>query len=211
MLYAFCIYAVILCNLHIAIRNRSMRSTGIKTRLSHAQWSLKPQDLAMALKLVCLAGEKFTYSDLASAMHMSRFEAHACMSRLSAARLLTDLEGAPALVMPAFRPLLLQGAPYFFPAVRGELSVGFPTAYGVDPLKSKVLFADELPPVWPHEDGTTRGVILLPLYPKLPLAAKQDQALYELLALFDALRIGQAREREMARAFLEDRLKRETP
>ena len=89
--------------------------------------------------------------------------------------------------------------------------MGFPTAYGVDPLKSKVLFADELPPVWPHEDGTTRGVILLPLYPKLPLAAKQDQALYELLALFDALRIGQAREREMARAFLEDRLKRETP
>jgi hypothetical protein len=191
--------------------DHSMRSTGIKARLSHAQWSLKPQDLAMALKLVGLAGEKVIYTELARAMHMSQFEAHACMARLSAARLLTEVAGAPALVMPAFRPLLLQGAPYFFPAVRGELTVGFPTAYGVEPLKSLVMFADELPPVWPHEDGTTRGVMLLPLYPKLPLAALQDPALYELLALFDALRIGQAREREMAKALLEERLKRGAP
>lgn len=45
--------------------------------------------------------------------------------------------------------------------------------------------------------------MLLPLYPKLPLAAVQDPALYELLALFDALRIGQARERDLARTLLE--------
>ena len=51
-----------------------------------------------------------------------------------------------------------------------------------------------------------RGSALLPLYPKLPLAASKDQPLYELLALFDALRIGQAREREMARKLLEERL-----
>jgi hypothetical protein len=188
-----------------------MGSTGIKARLSHAQWSLKPQDLAMALKLVCLAGERMAYVELARAMHMSQFEAHACMARLSAARLLTEVGGAPALVMPAFRPLLLQGAPYFFPAVRGEVTMGFPTAHGAEPLKSMLMFADELPPVWPHEDGSTRGAMLLPLYPKLPLAALQDPALYELLALFDALRIGQAREREMARGRLEEQLKREGP
>jgi hypothetical protein len=187
--------------------SESMSSTGIKARLSHAQWSLKPQDLAMALKLVCLAGERVIYADLARAMHMSQFEAHACLARLSAARLLTEVAGAPALVMPAFRPLLLQGAPYFFPAVRGEVTVGFPTAYGVEPLKSLVMFADELPPVWPHADGPLRGSTLLPLYPKLPLAAQADSCLYELLALFDALRIGQARERELARGLLEERLK----
>lgn len=184
-----------------------MSSSGIKSRLSHAQWSLKPQDLAMALKLVCLGGRKLPYAELAKAMHLSTFEAHACLARLSAARLLTEVEGAPALVMPAFRPLLLQGAPYFFPAVRGEVTVGYPTAFGVEPLKSKLLLADELPPVWPHPDGTVRGTTLLPLYPKLPLAALQDPALYELLALFDALRMGQARERELARGLLEDRLK----
>jgi hypothetical protein len=184
-----------------------MSSSGIKSRLSHAQWSLKPQDLAMAFKLVCLGGQKMSYIELARAMQMSQFEAHACMARLTSARLLTQVDGAPALVMPAFRPLVLQGAAYFFPAVRGEVTVGFPTAYGVEPLKSKVLFSDELPPVWPHPDGPVRGSTLLPLYPKLPLAAQADPALYELLALFDALRIGQARERELARSLLEERLK----
>ena len=84
--------------------------------------------------------------------------------------------------------------------------MGFPTAYGVEPFKSKMLFADEMPPVWPHANGSVRGTMLLPLYPKLPLAAVADAALYELLALFDALRIGQARERDMARELLEARL-----
>ena len=183
-----------------------MRSSGIKSRLEHAQWSLKPQDLAMAFKLVCLGGQKLPYTALAQAMHMSQFEAHACMARLSGARLLAQVNDVPTLVMAAFRPMVVHGAPYFFPAVRGEITMGFPTAYGVEPLKSKVLFADETPPVWPHADGPVRGSALLPLYPKLPVAAAQDPALYELLALFDALRIGQAREREMARKLLEERL-----
>jgi len=160
----------------------------------------------MAFKLVCLAGQKLPYTALGQALHMSQFEAHACMARLTAARLVVDVNGTPTLVMAAFRPMVLHGAPYFFPAVRGEITMGFPTAYGVEPLKSKVLFADETPPVWPHADGPVRGSMLLPLYPKLPLAAVNDPPFYELLALFDALRIGQAREREMARKILEERL-----
>ena len=139
-----------------------MSSSGIKSRLSHAQWTLKPQDLAVAFKLVCLKGQRLPYAALAHALHLSPFEAHACIARLSASRLLTEVDGVPSLVMPAFRPLVLQGAVYFFPPVRGEVTVGFPTAHGAEPLKSKVLFADELPPVWPHPDGTTRGSTLLP-------------------------------------------------
>ncbi len=183
-----------------------MASSGIKSRLSHSQWSLKPQDLAMAFKLVCLGRKRLSYVELAEVMHLSQFEAHACMVRLTSARLLTEVDDMPSLVMAAFRPMVLHGAPYFFPAVRGEITMGFPTAYGIEPLKSQVLFADELPPVWPHADGPVRGSILLPLYPKLPLAAARDQPFYTLLALFDALRIGQAREREMARRYLEERL-----
>lgn len=183
-----------------------MISTGIKSRLSQAQWSLKPQDLAMAFKLVSMKGQKLPYAVMAQAMHLSQFEAHACVSRLTASRLLTEVNGLPALVMPAFRPLVLEGAAYFFPAVRGEVTVGFPTAYGVEPLKSTLLFTDELPPVWPHAEGTVRGSTLLPLYPRLPLAAQSDPVFYELLALFDALRIGQAREKAMVRKLLEERL-----
>ena len=46
----------------------------------------------------------------------------------------------------AVRGPCLHGAAYFFSAVRGGITMGFPTAYGVEPLKSKVLFADETPP-----------------------------------------------------------------
>lgn len=130
------------------LQGQSLSSAGIKARLSHAQWSYKPQDLVMALKRVCLAGAKVIHTDLVRAMHMSQFEAHACLARQSAARLLTEVGGAPALVMSAFR-------------------------------------------------------LLLPLYPKLPVAAVQDAALYKLLAWCGALRIGQAHERELARGLLE--------
>ncbi len=48
-----------------------------------------------------------------------------------------------------------------------------------------------------------RGEGLLPLHPCVPGAAQRDAALYELLALFDALRAGRARERGMAAAGLQ--------
>ena len=43
-----------------------------------------------------------------------------------------------------------------------------------------------------------RGEGLQALHPCVPGAALRDAALYELLALFDALRAGRARERGMA-------------
>jgi hypothetical protein len=96
------------------------------------------------------------YTELARAMQMLQFEAHACLARLSGARLLTEVNGAPALVMPAFRPMVLLGAAYFFPAVWGEVTIGFPTSNGVEPLKSKLMPDEELPPVWPYPDGPVR-------------------------------------------------------
>ena len=55
-------------------------------------------------------------------------------------------------------------------------------------------------------EGTVRGITLYPLYENLPLAALDDPLLYELLALQDALRIGQARERELAASMLQERM-----
>jgi hypothetical protein len=52
--------------------------------------------------------------------------------------------------------------------------------------------------VWPHPNGSVRGQGLQPLHPSVPFAAAQDAKLYEMLALFDALRVGRARERGMA-------------
>lgn len=176
-------------------------------RASGRQWVLKPQDLAVALKLVALKGQWLPYAALAGTMHMSRFEAHAAVQRLTAARLVAVIDGQPRPVLAALRGFVIYGAPYVYPAVRGEMTIGFPTAYGVSPLKEMIVASSEPPPVWPHPKGIARGPGLLPLYENLSLAAQQDPRLYELLGLFDALRTGQARERELARKYLEERLK----
>lgn len=189
------------------IQESTVRHPSSQPRGSNRQWSLKPQDLAIALKLVVLRGERLPYRELGQQMRLSQFEAHAATQRLLAARLVVDVEGVFRPVIAVLEPFMLYGAPYAFPPVRGEMTIGFPTAYGVSPLKEKVMFSDENPPVWPHPEGTHRGLTLQPLYESLPLAARDDKALYELLALLDALRIGQARERELAAGLLQERLR----
>ena len=176
-------------------------------RSSNRQWALKPQDLAIALKLATLRGERLPYKELGRQMRLSQFEAHAATQRLLSARLAIEMEGVIRPVTAVLENFILYGAPYAFPPVRGEMTIGFPTAYGVSPLKEKVMFSDENPPVWPHAEGTHRGLTLQPLYENLALAAQDDKALYELLALFDAIRIGQARERELVAGLLRERLR----
>lgn len=160
----------------------------------------------MALKLVALQGVRASYAVLAKQLWLSPFEVHAAVQRLLASRLAVERDGAVRPSMGALRSFVLNGGPYAYPPVRGEVTIGFPTAHAVLPLKGKVQAAKDSVPVWPHPQGTSKGEALLPLYEKLPLAAASDKDFYELLALFDALRIGQAREREMARKLLEERL-----
>lgn len=191
------------------MKSNSSRSepSAVMRRAGNRQWGLKPQDLAVLFKLVTLRGSaRVPYAMLAKQLRLSPFEAHAAVQRLTAARLVVERGGELRPVMAAVRNFVLHGAPYCYPPVRGEITIGFPTAYAVPPLKEMVLFADEMPPVWPHPEGTIRGAALLPLYEKLPLVANEDTALYELLALFDALRVGQARERELASKLLKERL-----
>lgn len=175
-------------------------------RASSRQWVLKPQDLAIALKLVALKGQWLPYATLGETMRLSRFEAHAAVQRLIAARLLAEGESSPRPVLAALRPFVLFGAPYAYPAVRGEMTTGFPTAQGAPPLRDLIAPTDAPPPVWPHPEGIARGPGLLPLYENLPQAARDDPALYALLALFDALRSGQARVSELAKGELHKRL-----
>ena len=45
----------------------------------------------------------------------------------------------------------------------------------------------------------------MPLYPSVPAAALRNPVLHENLALFDALRMGNARERNLAMKLFEER------
>lgn len=91
----------------------------------------------------------------------------------------------------------VHGAKYAFPADKLPVSVGVPTSHSA-PAFAGVFAPGSDDWVWPHPNGTVRGQGLEPLHPSVPFAATQDAKLYEMLALFDALRVGRARERGMA-------------
>jgi hypothetical protein len=91
----------------------------------------------------------------------------------------------------------LHGAKYAFPAVQLPLAVGVPTSHSA-PAFAGVFVPGSTDFVWPHPNGSVRGVGIEPLHPSVPYAAMLDAKLYEMLALFDALRVGKARERGMA-------------
>ena len=80
------------------------------------------------------------------------------------------------------------------------------TRTGPPPLNALIAPSSDPVPVWPYADGSVRGVALTPLYPSAPAAALRSPALYENLALFDALRMGNARERKLAVKLFEERL-----
>ena len=154
---------------------------------------LKPHDLVVVLKLV-VAGP-LTYDQLAASLDLSKSEAHAAVKRAKAAGLLlADRQPNRHAILE----FVLHGARYAFPAVRGRMAQGMPTAYAAPPLSDLIHAGLDPIPVWPDPEGEARGETFKPLYRDAPAAARADPKLYECLSLFDALRGGRARERNLA-------------
>ena len=167
----------------------------------------KSLDILVALKFVSGEVGK-TYAQLSKELGLSASEVHASVRRCIDAGLLDELTH-----LARRKPLedyLLHGVRYAFPAKRGPVVRGMPTAYAAPPLSLEIS-SDDLPPVWADPDGDTKGYAVEPLYRSAPRAAKADPQLYELLALVDALRLGRARERKAAEDELRKRLNHALP
>lgn len=156
---------------------------------------LKPQDVLVLLKLV-VSDDEWTYPSLAYALGMSASEVHAAIIRAGESGLLNPSTKRPN--RQALLEFLVHGLRYVFPAARGGVTRGLPTAHAALPLSDRIAAGGELVPVWPDPEGEVRGEELRPLYPSVPGAARRDPALYKLLALVDAIRGGRARERSLA-------------
>lgn len=172
---------------------------------SYPQVALRPQDLVVLLRLSLEAGVSPSYAALASELFLTASEIHAGLERAAIAQLVRkDSRGKVTLVREALRSFVLHGARYAFPAVRGEVTRGMPTAHAAAPLNGLILApAGEPLPVWPYKNGTVRGATFHPLYPTVPQAAERNPALHARLALFDAIRGGSPRERALAMERLE--------
>jgi DNA-binding Lrp family transcriptional regulator len=163
----------------------------------------KPQDVLVVLKL-CLDETKRSYAGLGQALGLSASEAHAAVRRLIAARLI--MPETRQVRREALQNFLVHGVPYAFPAKPGEVTRGMPTAWAAPVMAKKIRPSGQMPPVWPDPEGKVQGAAVPALYASAPGAARRDRALYDLLALVDALRLGRARERTLAEQELTLRL-----
>ena len=169
-------------------------------RLVNKQPALKAQDFYLLLALLAERDKAMTYPELAAFSGLSMSEVHGALKRAEQARLLAFSEKQPKIILPAFKEFLIHGARYAFPAMRGAMVGGVATAYAAAPLNALIAPSADPIPVWPHAEGKERGMALIPLYPSAPAAALRNQA------LFDALRMGNARERNLAVRLFEERL-----
>lgn len=154
--------------------------------------SLHPIDVVVGLRL--LAGEA-TLQALANELGIPISQIHAAVGRLRAAQLLRA--DSRLLNRLTFAEFLIHGARYVFPPEVGPQTRGVPTAHAAPALAGRIDANN--PYVWPSPDGDTIGQSLTPLYKGAAALKDRSPETYRLLTLFDALRVGQIREKNLAR------------
>lgn len=115
--------------------------------------------------------------------------------------------GVPRANTRALFDFIVHGIKYVFPAKPRELTRGVATGFAAPVLKDKLLSAGDFILVWPDAKGDTKGQMVEPLFKSVTFAIKHDPHMYALLALVDAIRLGQPREANLARELLADQLK----
>lgn len=169
---------------------------------------LKPQDVVILLKLIAIGKAPWSYGRLAVSLWMSPSEVHAGVKRTIAARLASMRKDRAIPNARNLEEFLVHGLPYVFVPELGEVTRGMPTSYAGPALSSLFEASDDLPPVWPDPNGEVRGQAFSPLYKSVPQAAREDDNLYALLTLVDAVRGGRAREKSVAIEEIRKRLNR---
>ena len=165
---------------------------------------LRPQDVALLLKLVAQPHRAWLGKDLAQSLHLSASEVSEALARCRFSRLLAADPHTLLVQRHALLNFLFYGLPYAFAVQPSTPARGLATGASAPPLVQT--FGLEPAYVWPGAVGSQWGVAVEPLYPQASAAAQQDTELYALLALTDALRLGRPREVKLARQLLEEQL-----
>lgn len=161
--------------------------------------SCKAQDVLVALKLLTIGDEPWSFTRLASSLDLSVGAAHNAVTHLRAAGLVFERKGDAVVARKRLAEFLVHGVPAVFYPVKGGIARGMPTGTYA-PMLAKLQPPENkkegaIPIVWPWPTGTVKGESLAPLYDTAPKAASVDAALYELLALLDGVRVGRGKER----------------
>ncbi|MNU71195.1 hypothetical protein D3C71_606200 [compost metagenome] len=112
----------------------------------------------------------------------------------------------PRVNSKALLGFIEHGLRYVFPVKPAEMVRGIPTSFSAPVLQGKLMSGGDLIQVWPDAYGNRKGQSITPLFKTVPGAVKKDARLYEYLALIDAVRLGSAREANLANQLLREKI-----
>lgn len=160
---------------------------------------MRPQDIVILLKKITDKGRVLKNGQIAKELGISASEVSEALERCRIARLVDTAKQRVNIL--ALEEFLVHGLKYVFPGQPQSVVRGMATAISASPMKEKIVGGQEQY-VWPYSKGNIRGMALAPLYKTVPMAVTEDDILYKLLTLVDTLRMGRAREVEIAKAEL---------
>lgn len=163
---------------------------------------MRPHDIAVLLKIAAKGNENWLMKDLAQELKISASEISESINRSVIGGLLSS--DKKTLNKLALLEFLKSGLRYVYPQQPSAITRGLSTAVSASPLVSEFMSNDSF--VWPYAKGNDRGQAIEPLHQNIPEACLNDDKFYELMALTDAMRIGKARERNMAYEMLKERI-----
>lgn len=164
---------------------------------------MRPQDIVVLLKIIALKHDNWKNSDLAYSLKISPSEISEVLNRCKIAGLIDAKKRK--VHINSFKEFLIYGLKYVFPAEPGSVLRGIPTAHSAFPINENISSGGDIY-VWPYAKGDQRGQAIEPLYKTLPSTVQDDKLFYEFLVIIDTIRVGRAREIQIAIEELEKRL-----
>jgi predicted transcriptional regulator len=165
-----------------------------ETRKMKKHSGMRPHDIVVLLKIAAKSNESWYMKDLSYELSISASEISESLNRSVIAGLIAH--DKKRLMKLSILDFLQHGLRYVYPQHPGARVRGVATAHAAPPLNKEIV--SEEPYVWPYGKGNVRGESIEPLHPNIPEACLKDPVFYEYMALCDALRVGRAREKNLA-------------
>jgi predicted transcriptional regulator len=163
---------------------------------------MRPHDIAVLLKIISKGNQNWLMKDLAFELGISASEISESINRSIIAGLISN--NKKIIKKLALLDFLKSGLRYVYPQQPGAMGRGIGTAHSALPLSNQIKSEEAF--IWSFAKGNIRGQIIEPLHPNIPSACLKDEKFYELMALTDAIRVGKAREQQMAIEILKEKI-----
>ena len=163
---------------------------------------MRPQDIIILLKLISSKNKGLSNKEMAEELKISASEFSEALERCKQAHLIDSTKSFVNTL--ALEEFLIHGIKYVFPVVKQSKIRGIATSISAPLFKNRIMQGQDLY-VWKFPTGEIRGEEIKPLYKTVPEASINDPKLYELLVITDVLRMGKAREIDIAKEELKKR------